>query len=777
MRTAITRTRWLALFPCLLCAALAHAHAASNAQQGSLVTVRFELKPVAALTIPPQGRLRLRPVSAPGELVFVAVEPDRDLTAQLPPRTTWELDGELASLWTPRKVFTTAAPGGSSQETLRLWPTAALEGSLRVPGSGELPKTLGLEFDSAPQPGKPREIARAAVACKIGELGRFRCAPPAAVLDLILRVDGFVPHYRWSAALRHDRPTDLGALELRPGASVAGRVEVSGGAVALGKCTARLAPLLAAGTTEVGVTEQLRKVTFDAQVNQGGFFQIGGVPPGTYVLEVSQPGFSAAKAYPIEVWPGAETCLKQALVLEPPLDIEFTIHPSLDWAQQPWRVTINRHSDFSASVDRTPAFEGVADAGGKVRLRDQAPGRFWAMVADSQGNRLLSQREIAITSQDSAAVDLEIALTWVEGTVTYRDGPIAATLHFGGRHGAVSVAMEADEEGEFRGALPNAGTWRVDVGATDPPLTTHCEVEVDPNDRGLARVRIRLPDTQVFGSVLDALGQPIPKAAVRVSSPMAVVQEETEKDGAFDVRAMPEGRVEITAEAATGEGRLTSEPLLVELRDQAPVGPVILTLQATKTFRGQVRSPRGPVAGAAVMVSTLSPPSSSIQAARTDLEGSFAVRIPGRSQRLAITVSPPGHALTTFEVPVGPEPPLLQVGEEAGDLEVAAPYTVQEFQNGKATVIFQQNGLPLPVTSLFRWAAGHGVQFQDDSGFHVPRLAPGEYRVCLGPREMVNEAEFAAWLAERARCQSGYLAPAAQLRLQLAAPEAEEGSP
>jgi hypothetical protein len=190
------------------------------------------------------------------------------------------------------------------------------------------------------------------LACPVDETHRFSCELPAISADLSLGADGFIPRYRWGATIAAGKTADVGTVELARGASVAGWAVAEEGAVAPGRCTARLVRLVAPGGGRIGL--QIEETAAKAAVQKGGFFQLRGVAPGSYLLAVEQPGFAAARAFPIEVWPGAETVIKQPLVMRRPLTLEFAIEPPLDWLGHPWRVRVVRFSDFSANPEREP---------------------------------------------------------------------------------------------------------------------------------------------------------------------------------------------------------------------------------------------------------------------------------------------------------------------------------------------------------------------------------------------------------------------------------------
>jgi uncharacterized GH25 family protein len=78
--------------------------------------------------------------------------------------------------------------------------------------------------------------------------------------------------------------------------------------------------------------------------------------------------------------------------------------------------------------------------------------------------------------------------------------------------------MESDDEGRFHGILPREGPWRIEVQAAEPAFSTWARAEVDAGRAGKATLDIRLPDTRIFGHVVDEQGKPVARADVIVQA-------------------------------------------------------------------------------------------------------------------------------------------------------------------------------------------------------------------------------------------------------------------
>jgi hypothetical protein len=552
---------------------------------------------------------------------------------------------------------------------------------------------------------------------------------------------------------------------------------IEGGLVDGSKCIARLEPLLAPGQSrDPRLDARLRRPVAERKVGKDGFFQLEDIAPGNYLLTIEQPGYAPARVSPLEVWEKSETFLNQPVTLKRPFQIELSFSPPLDWLGRPWQVQVHRASEFSAGFEPDPVHQGMANREGLVRIPGQSPGSYLVEVADSLGNNFLHERDVRVESAADARRTFEIDLVPVRGKVSIGEEPLAADLRFGGPYGSVRVAMESDKEGAFLGVLPREGSWRVDVQAAEPLLKTHAKVEVKKAPDGEAFVEITLPDTQVFGKVLDENDRPVRGARVSLSSLVATLTTETGKDGEYDLRAVPEGRVQLDADFSSPEGPLTSDQILVDAVESRPAGPVNLVLRRTKSLSGRVQSSRGPIPGAVVRLSPQRPPMPQTQSVRTGPDGSFSARIPSKAESLLAVVSAPGHALKAFEVPAVEHSIALNVPEEGGGIDVTLPFSQEEAQTKGFTVVVLQNGLLIPPSTLFRWAAGHGIQAQDAAGLHLPRLAPGAYEVCVGPAALVEEWELTGWKIGQASCASGFLGAGATLRLEIGR-EAGEKAP
>jgi hypothetical protein len=685
------------------------------------------------------------------------------LLALLPPGSSWEVSAEIPGFWARRYTLIVAKPGTPTVQRIDLWPMGKISGSIQGSPGASTPRSLSVGTLATPahlhRPAAPKGL----LDCPIDKKGTWTCSLPAAEYDLVLSAPGFAPQYRWNVKVPAGKTLALGAFELKPGASLAGWVAVESGSVDPQSCVARVTPLVAPGVSATD-SSRIERTMIERQVRQDGFFQVTGLAPGSYQLEVRQSGLAPARVTPLRISPGAETFLREPLLLIRPLRIGLSIAPPLDWLDRPWKIAVYRATE-GGTFRGAPAFDGAADREGRVTIPGQSAGRFWVKVSDSLDNPLYSNRDLRIDGSEETEREIEIQWVTVKGTVTLAREPLAATLWFGGRNGAPSMKMEADAKGRFHGVLPKQGAWQVDVKAPEPPLETQAGVAVHADLAGKATVDIALPDTRVSGRVVDEEGRPAPRADVLYVTGQGERLGSADDLGAFEARALPEGPLAITAEGARSSSYSgsTSEPTQVSLVEGQTVGPIELRLRKTKVLSGKVVSPSGTVAGARVVAVPQIPATDAGGSAGTDLAGAWSLQIPQKTESATVIVSAPGRALKAFDAVTEGQELALEVTEEAGILELALPDPPEMIRQGLSLRV-TQDGLSIPVGLLLQWASGHGETPGGDNGQirRIPALAPGEYQVCLVPRELLPASAAPA----SGVCETGTLSSGGTLRLK-----------
>lgn len=726
-------------------------------------TVQMELQPKPGIAADLQGDLVLRPVEGAGESLTLPTRVGVPSKTRLPCQSQWEVTANFSESWAPRTLLVV----GSSEETvtsrITLWPLGRVAGSVKVTEKGQRsPKRL-IVTTLPPRPPAPKDVPKGSLDCPVDAQGKWECPPlPATTFDLVLSAEGFIPQYRWEVKVSPGKTVDLGTLKLERGASVAGWVDVEGGRIG-DDCRARLAPLMAPGSG-ARIAEKVRSTGNEVPVRKDGFFQLVGVAPGNYSLEVRQEGFAPATVHPIEVWPRSETFLRQPVTLKRPIQLELVFSPASDWLGRPWKVEVYRASGGNASF-RDEVYAGPTDEQGLVTIAHQPPGRFRVHVYDALGNRF-DFRDFDVTGPEEARQTFDLEILTVQGTVRLGKEPLEATLWFGGRYGNPGSKMESGPDGKFHGVLAKDGWWRVDVASSQPSFETRTRVKVEPDGQGRATVEIDLPATRVFGRIVDDTGRPVPSAFLEISTEGLDMHTRANDAGNFDVRGFAEGMALAVASSSRREEEWTSDRISLFLRDGEEVGPIEIRMNKKKRISGTVRSALGPVPGAGIRVVPVHPVKMGGDAVRTDLDGSFTAQVPERTETAAVIVSPPGHALHAFLLSLSEPPQPLMVSREGGNLEVAVPERSKVEEEGLSLWVFQ-NGLPLPMQSLYEWALGHGQDIYRENTYSAPALAPGEYRACLVAQAAVIPWIDSGWTAPLARCTTGQLTAGGTLRLDL----------
>lgn len=728
------------------------------AQPGSAsVVIELGIKPAGVSLLP--GALVLTPSEGQGDPLRLPVTLVSSVTTRLPPGSKWEVVAEFPGFWGARKPLTVGSADQETRLTLDLWALGKVSGVLKSKEKGQpLPRTVLVRTLAAPAFAKRLPAPNGAMDCPVDEKGSWTCSLPAAVFDLVISAEGFVPHYRWAVEIAAGKETSLGTLELERGASVAGWLAVDEGPIEPGQCIVKLTPWAPGGADPAFAASAERKA-HETTVRRDGFFQLKGLPAGVYLLEARQPGFSPARIAPLRVALQGETFLEEPLVLRRPLALAIEVSPSLDWLGHPWTVQVVRDEEGGGRPDPM-VFEGAASESGTLRVSDQAPGLFRVSILDSLGNRLAAS-EVSLTSAGSPPLRIEVDLVTVEGAVRLGQEPLAADLWFGGRFGTVRVRMAADEQGRFQGVLPEGGDWKVDVEAAEPRLRTTCRVDVRPDRAGKADLSLALPDTKIFGSVLDAQGKPVPAADILFMSERVEVLDNSDALGAFELRGLPEGSAWVAASKdGRGSGRVDAN-----LVDGRAVGPIQLRFLPMRRLSGRVLSPAGPVAGAQVtVVATVPPVGGGIVMSEPD--GSFELELPEVTQRITAVVAAPGYALRAFDAAVGP-PLSFAVSREDGDLEIRLGLSTEELTRRDLRVAVYQNGLEILPNTLREWSRQRGQPWPGSmSGavaLRIPGLAPGEYRICLVPLRLQEEPGGSSQM----ECDSGALFVGGLLALDL----------
>ena len=324
-------------------------------------SVRFEWVVRGGAAPPKAGRLLLRPYRAPGVPVDSATSPvaqeseaaisislgdEGGAVARLPKDSRWEVQADIPGFWVRKELVIADASPNARPLRLTLWPLSHLTGGVKVEKGIKPPREVVVTTLAPRVANRETDLPRGLLRCPVDAQGRFSCELPAATFDLSVSAEGFVPHYFWGVAIPVAQGMDLGALSFTRGSSVGGWIEVPGGGFRPEICTVRLQPLGGANLAEAEKAGRQAQAVHPAS---SGFFQLRGVAPGVYALEVRQEGFAPSRLSPVRVAPNVESFVG-SVVLRRSLDLEVAIEPPLDWHGHPWRIAVMRALEYGSGL-------------------------------------------------------------------------------------------------------------------------------------------------------------------------------------------------------------------------------------------------------------------------------------------------------------------------------------------------------------------------------------------------------------------------------------------
>lgn len=682
----------------------------------------------------------------------------------------WTVSASCPGLWAPEERI----EPGSEEVTVRfsLVPAGRLGGRFETAGRAVEEDEVRLRLDAADsRAGAGWEPAT--LSCPL-DRGRFECEVPAGEIDARLAVEGFAPHYGWGLQVPAGGVLDLGALEAIEGASVAGWVRVFPG-------PEEGAPEEPAGPREASVLVTVEPV-FQGAVDgaerrrlevrgdrtgadERGFFQLTGLAPGTYELTASLPGYSPARVSPVVLDRAEEEVIEDLVELVPLVTLEAYFDPPQDVAGRPWRVRLLGEDRGTAGATlREQVEHGPATVAGYWSARGLAVGPYTLRVEDAGGS-IWSDLPVEVTPA-MAPLNVQLSAVAVEGEVLLGDEPAAAEVVFGTTTRTPSVRMKSDEEGRFRGVLPNEGEWPLEIALAGRPPQALNPVEVRRGPGGIARVSLRLPDTLLAGEVVTENGEPASGVQVLVmreearASPLereAGIEHRrrreaslvTDSEGRFKIEGLLPARLDLMAHDATRASSWTR----VEIAEDRDTEPVRLVLRERSKVSGFVVSPDGPVPGAAVVGFSRGRAASLDLFAHgvTGADGSFTIELTAGTERFDLLVAPPGYDVVLRRLAVAPEPLAIEVGRSDSRLVLE--------RVGPGTVV-AHGGAELPIEALLSALFPLGrVEYERHDRLGIAGLEPGPYAAC--PKDRGSG------------CASGFLGQGAELVLQCTAAEAK----
>lgn len=689
---------------------------------------------------PVQGTLKLTSPADPSRSVNARVQ--NGVVLLDAPLAGWTAELEGAGFWMPPQIVT-----GADTQSLTAWRTTIARGRFVVAREdGDMPSAFQLAIESLPG-ARGATIGGARIECPVATDGSWSCAVPATSVDVVLRAKTFTPQYRWAVALSAAQPYEFGRIVLRRGASLVAWLE-SGSLKALEKpAVARLFRMAVADPSPAGVrlSEPVAEATFNAR----GMVQLTPVAAGTYRLEVGASGFATTRVEPVEIYERSETTLRHAIELAPPVTLRLSVVPPLDPAGKPWRLNVSRRDPVLSRMQQVAS--GVATTEGSYVVPEQSPGQYTVSIRDSTENRY-ANHTFNVDRGPESQHTFEVKNGLLNGKITLGDDPIAATLHFGGRDGAVRIESVADADGVFAVTLPRKGRWPVAVQSANEGVTTLVEIDVKDDEP----IEIRLPDSEIAGWVIGADGRRVPGATITLLMHSRAVETHAAPDGTFRLRGVPAGSFRVQATDRRAGEKSNAVPVVVS--EGTRIADLELSTIAERDIGGVVVSNGLPVAGARVMAYPAG--GGSIEKAVTSTDGAFRLSLPVTATDMVFIVAAAGRTFHGYRLPVSSDAPVrLQLAPAGGTLRLRVPA-------GSTRRRIVYNDAALLMSEVAQWAFAYvpsqspfidappGTRSPDDP-LVVPHMAPGPYRLCaLVP----NDGE---------RCRDGVLAAGGALDLFL----------
>ncbi len=668
------------------------------------------------------------------------------------------ISAEAEGMWCSSTPFEERAPADAARR-VSCWRSGKIRGTVASATRGGEVTALAVRFE-------PAQDAKGGVAFPGGELqvpverGSWEAVIPEGRFDLVLRSRGFGARYLFGVAVGPGTPRNLGAIELRPGASLVGSVEVAGaGRLDPDRCLITLRPEAgdSRGTGAGGAVRTSRTVRPTAR----GFFQLEGVDAGRWKVVASQPGLAEATR-DVEIANGLEASLNDPLVLGEYGKLELGVRPPLDPAGSTWIVEV---IEMRTGAAPERVVESPLAADGSWSYARMVTGRRYVVrLKTSLGVGWWKDVEPFEMAAAHLRRSIEVRVEEVRGKVLLGRRPIAAVVTFGGEGRFPAIRMESDVSGRFEGKLPRLGAWSVSVRSSGPTVLRSTDVDVPaPGDDGVSDVEVRLPGGGLPGEIVNEAGDRVPNAVLAiVARGWREANTELIPDGTFLLEGLADG--EYVVSAFLPRGGAESDGVLVRIEDGEVEEPVRLVLLPLHAIRGRTVAAPGiglprasverlPDPGPVPLRGSLPP---------AGLDGSWVAEVARTRDFACLIHGSPGRATRMFRMEPRPEQQEVLLTSVGGELVVNA---TKMPEGGPFPALFH-NGCMGYQRALGR--QGLAAESEESGVVRVQGLfEPGEYSLCMITHE--EHATYGGGRPAFPSCVHGTLLPGA--RLELTAPD------
>lgn len=448
--------------------------------------------------------------------------------------------------------------------------------------------------------------------------------------------------------------------------------------------------------------------------------------------------------------------------------LERSLAPPVDGQGRPWRVEVvpeaGTAGEAGTAKEAEPVATATARADGTWR-HAKVPGGLSVRlrVRTEDGDVWWISPEPFSTSDGERSDQIELGMIRVRGVARVGKQPLPGLVTLTGGSG-LRVGLVAGVDGEFKGALPRAGSWSARVRSSKVAFdrTTAVEVE-EPSARRSEKpassfVDVHFPDRAIRGEVVDETGEPVERFTLAISEAGTTPRLEDGEGGAFRYDRIATGTTYNVYVMVLWKSSPTYQVPVPEDDDPEFVKAVV---GRRRGFRGHVVSADGlPVPGGRGSLATV--PSGGLDRWWLFPKGAraaFTASVTEPAKFACVFLVSPGHAahlsmreatLDDHEIVVTPTGGTLVLQTPVEPLRIPALF---------------RNGCALRLTAL----ASTSGAFVTDRGRILevvsPPVEPGPWSLCLVTRGQLES--YVGGEPAFPLCVGGVLAPGSRLELSL----------
>lgn len=558
------------------------------------------------------------------------------------------------------------------------------------------------------------------------EEGSWTCQLPTGRLDLQLSLGGYASQYFWNLAVDTEKQTLLEADRWQRGGSVQGWLVNRGGDELVAQIS--VSPEIVGTPADPGLQRRdgLRAVHTDSDTR--GFFQLGGLAPGAYILKARKEGYDSPEFRFQISRAGEELALQRPIPIAPMATVEVQLDSTVDPWGEGWRIELAQERGRDGTYEHYVS--GVANSQGTWRTKKVPAKEYLLSVTDSQGSEWVS--DTVTVWHGMGPLFYPIDLVPVSGQLMLGGQGIPGDIVFGSTNGTISISMTADDDGEYSGYLPYEGRWPIDLrlGPGNAVQATEPVQVARPRGKSSATINFDLPATELRGRVLED-GKPARAVVLAIREELTDVETMTTRrkeislvtdrdDGTFVLRGVSPGPLQLTAYRTD----VSSDLQLLQLIENEPL-KVSLELRVKRTIEGRLLASDGTTLAGAQIVAR--PDVGIATGTQSGFDGSFSLQIPAEVSYVDLMILPTGAGFFFQRISMPKDSIkdlVLTAPTTTGNLILANPgQTGHLFFRGIGTRVDRVLGKLVQAGRLGPHPEG---------GVSLRGLAPGPWSLCPG---------------------------------------------